>query len=199
MNILIIDTLPIYVHGLKSGLVKMLPEAKIVNTSNIDSFWLALNEGDISIILLDGEMEHICCVDLLDEIFIKYPEVHVIVSLRKVKKSLVRQYLRHRAAAVICKDQPLEAVVQVLRAAETGLVCLPDSSVLDDDRCRSVETLSERQREILSLLADGQSNKQISRCLNISAGTVKAHLESIFRRLNVNNRTQAAMMFVEEE
>lgn len=145
------------------------------------------------------EMEHICCIALLDELSIKYPQVHVIVSLRKVKKSRVRQYLRHRAVAVICKDQPLEAVVQVLRAAETGLICLPDSSVLDDEHYRSIETLSERQREILSLLADGQSNKQISRCLNISAGTVKAHLESIFRRLNVNNRTQAAMMFVEEE
>lgn len=48
MNVLIIDTLPIYAHGLNVGLVKMLPEARVVNTSNIDSFWLELNEGDLN-------------------------------------------------------------------------------------------------------------------------------------------------------
>lgn len=55
--------------------------------------------------------------------------------------------------------------------------------------------LSQRQREILQLLAAGDSNKEISRTLNISAGTVKAHLESLYRRLDVKNRTQAAMVF----
>ena len=55
--------------------------------------------------------------------------------------------------------------------------------------------LSQRQREVLQLLAAGDSNKEISRTLNISVGTVKAHLESLYRRLNVKNRTQAAMIF----
>lgn len=55
--------------------------------------------------------------------------------------------------------------------------------------------LSRRQQEILKLLAEGSSNKEISRTLNISAGTVKAHLESLYRRLDVKNRTQAAMAF----
>jgi DNA-binding NarL/FixJ family response regulator len=47
----------------------------------------------------------------------------------------------------------------------------------------------------LSLLANGGTNKQIGRALNISAGTVKVHLESIFHRLQVNNRTQAARLY----
>lgn len=54
--------------------------------------------------------------------------------------------------------------------------------------------LSQRQRS-LQLLAAGDSNKQISRTLNISTGTVKAHLESLYRRLDVKNRTRAAMVF----
>lgn len=55
--------------------------------------------------------------------------------------------------------------------------------------------LSQRQKEVLSLLANGGTNKQIGRELNISAGTVKVHLESIFHRLQVNNRTQAAKLY----
>ncbi len=57
-----------------------------------------------------------------------------------------------------------------------------------------LDNLSQRQREILTLLANGETNKEISRTLNISAGTVKAHLESLYRRLDVKNRTQAAML-----
>jgi DNA-binding NarL/FixJ family response regulator len=58
-----------------------------------------------------------------------------------------------------------------------------------------IHSLSRRQQEVLKLLANGGTNKQISRQLNISAGTVKVHLESIFHRLQVNNRTQAAMLY----
>lgn len=59
---------------------------------------------------------------------------------------------------------------------------------------QGLDNLSQRQREILLLLANGESNKEISRALDISAGTVKAHLESLYRRLGVKNRTQAAML-----
>lgn len=55
MNVLIIDTLPIYAHGLNVGLVKMLPEARVVNTSNIDSFWLELNEGGSQLLYSTGK------------------------------------------------------------------------------------------------------------------------------------------------
>lgn len=63
------------------------------------------------------------------------------------------------------------------------------------ERGKHAVHLSRRQQEILKLLAEGSSNKEISRTLNISAGTVKAHLESLYRRLDVKNRTQAAMAF----
>jgi DNA-binding NarL/FixJ family response regulator len=48
---------------------------------------------------------------------------------------------------------------------------------------------------VLKLLAAGETNKEISRTLNISTGTVKAHLEALFRRLDVKNRTQAALFY----
>lgn len=52
---------------------------------------------------------------------------------------------------------------------------------------------------IMRVALNGESNKEISRTLNISAGTVKAHLESLYRRLDVKNRTQAAMLFSAHE
>ncbi|MBG0670886.1 response regulator transcription factor [Enterobacter roggenkampii] len=80
----------------------------------------------------------------------------------------------------------------------SGVVCFPEQAVIQREQPTGglpIHTLSRRQKEVLKLLANGGTNKQISRQLNISAGTVKVHLESIFHRLQVNNRTQAAMLY----
>ena len=56
-----------------------------------------------------------------------------------------------------------------------------------------MESLTERQLEVLRLLAEGKPNKLIARALTLSEGTVKIHLAAIFRALNVNNRTEAVV------
>ncbi|MBR2656315.1 MAG: response regulator transcription factor [Loktanella sp.] len=62
-----------------------------------------------------------------------------------------------------------------------------------DTSCFARDRLTKRQYEILTELAKGQTNKEIARCLNISTNTVEAHVSSIIRKLNVDNRTQAAL------
>ncbi|EFE9469189.1 DNA-binding response regulator [Escherichia coli] len=84
--------------------------------------------------------------------------------------------------------------VKVLITA-MGMMFLPgDWRTTPEKDIKDLKSLSARQREILTMLAAGESNKEIGRALNISTGTVKAHLESLYRRLEVKNRTQAAMM-----
>jgi DNA-binding NarL/FixJ family response regulator len=61
---------------------------------------------------------------------------------------------------------------------------------------RTAGSLTQRETEILALLAEGRSNRDISRALFLSEKTVKAHLAAIFRKLSVTNRTQAAMAAV---
>ena len=61
---------------------------------------------------------------------------------------------------------------------------------------RTAGSLTQRETDILALLAEGRSNRDISRALFLSEKTVKAHLAAIFRKLSVTNRTQAAMAAV---
>jgi DNA-binding NarL/FixJ family response regulator len=61
---------------------------------------------------------------------------------------------------------------------------------------RTTGSLTQRETDILALLAEGKSNRDISRALFLSEKTVKAHLAAIFRKLGVTNRTQAAMAAV---
>src|ERR671936_155879 len=65
-----------------------------------------------------------------------------------------------------------------------------------DSRRRPASTLTQRETDILGLLSEGRSNRDISRALFLSEKTVKAHLAAIFRKLGVTNRTQAAMAAV---
>lgn len=201
MNILIVDPLPLFIQGMTDGLKNIMPDIIVAGINHREDIWNMLSTTHISVILIDGGTENSSSLALLDDIAARYPHIRIVVMLMKVRKDSLRRFLGHHAIAVVSKDASLETIFQVIKTACCGMVCIPNSeSVWDIDNEQALLTkLSERQREVLRLIAAGESNKQISRLLNISAGTVKSHLESIYRRLNVKNRTQAAMMMSSQE
>ncbi len=99
----------------------------------------------------------------------------LVLALREIiaGKSVVAPNLTHVLARVVQGDTPPE----------------PESSPIDD--------LTPRETEILSLLAEGQSNKVIARNLGISDGTVKLHVKAILRKLGIHSRVEAAVIAVE--
>ena len=97
--------------------------------------------------------------------------------------------------AIVPRDSDAETFTLALNSVAMGMMFIPrDCITATESGGQNIRLLSARQREILTMLAAGESNKQIGRLLNISTGTVKAHLESLYQRLEVKNRTQAAMM-----
>lgn len=199
MHVLMIDKQSIFIEGMASVLSQYIPEIKIRGLNNQDEIIDTLGEFPASLILLDGDGNKTASLELLDTLALHHPTIPVVMLINKCQPALLRQFLNHHAIAFVRRDSPPETIAQTLRTASLGMFCFPQESItLLDNGYGAIARLSERQREILKLLAAGESNKQISRHLNISAGTVKAHLESIFRRLNVNNRTQAAMMYSDE-
>ncbi|WPU23602.1 response regulator transcription factor [Cedecea neteri] len=199
MHILMIDRQSIFIEGMTSALKPFIPEIKIYGIFNQQDIYLSLGQFPASLILLDGDGNKNDGLKLLDELAEKLPSVPVVMLVNKYQPAQLRQFLRHHAVAAIRRDSPPATIAQTLQTAAMGMLCFPHESLHSLNESGDASTLlSDRQKEILKLLAAGESNKQISRQLNISAGTVKAHLESIFRRLNVSNRTQAAMLYTEE-
>lgn len=95
-----------------------------------------------------------------------------------------------------------DVLLEALQRITSGAVYLPPISNLypDDPRQSPGESpaelwrrLTPRQHEVLQLLAEGKSNKQICRVLNVAEGTIKNHLYALFRQIGVNNRTEAAL------
>lgn len=107
------------------------------------------------------------------------------------------------ACSVISKHASLEALVQSLRVVADGGHLLPvpapdllpaskgaDGAVVDG----VLAVLTEREREIMRLVSEGLSNKAIARRLNLSQGTIKVHLHHVYRKLEINNRTELAAL-----
>ena len=98
--------------------------------------------------------------------------------------------LRQQVAGILLTETNAQQLIAALHAASSGLKFLQPlkksaSSLL------LFETLTQRELEILRLIADGEGNKSIASLLNISQHTVKFHISSIFEKLNVSSRTEA--------
>ncbi|MGM4920666.1 response regulator [Tardiphaga sp. 813_E8_N1_3] len=109
------------------------------------------------------------------------------------------------AYGVILKDVPLETLVQSLREIANGQRLLPLPSVnhvIPSEQknipiAESVLTaLTERERQIMRLVSEGLSNKQIGRRLSIADGTIKQHLHHIYQKLEISNRTVLAALAI---
>jgi DNA-binding NarL/FixJ family response regulator len=95
------------------------------------------------------------------------------------------------AKGYLLKDVPRDALMDCIRRVHAGETCVPVHLAAKLAERVSGETLSEREIDVLKLMAQGKSNKEIGSALFISEGTVKSHVKSIFAKLNVISRTEA--------
>lgn len=200
MQVIMFDRQSIFIHGMKISLQQLIPDIDIQGLSQAEDLWGRLEMHPEAILILDGDMDSEFCQWILQEKTNRFPQCRVLLVASDCTKEWLQDALRYNVLAVVQRDSSPDKFSIAISSVAMGLMCLPGDWMISHDESTNVQELqhlSSRQREILKLLAAGDSNKQISRTLNISAGTVKAHLESIYRRLDVKNRTQAAMMFNE--
>lgn len=195
MQVVIFDRQSIFIHGMKISLQEHIPGIDIFAVSQADDLWRQLLRHPDALLILDGEMDYGFCQWVLQEKHQQFPDSKGIIVVNEYNRSWLNDMMAYNVQAIIARDASIEVFVQTIKSVMRGLMCLPGDWRMEyEQEKRGLDNLSQRQREILALLANGESNKEISRTLNISAGTVKAHLESLYRRLDVKNRTQAAML-----
>jgi two-component system, NarL family, response regulator LiaR len=125
------------------------------------------------------------------------PEVEVVALTSFLEDHLVAEALRAGAIGYLLKDTDSNGLRRAVRAAHAGQVYLShtaaDRLVRDVKPPSGAEHLTKRETEVLILLARGRSNKEMARELSIGQQTVKTYVGSIFSKLNVTSRTQAAL------
>lgn len=132
------------------------------------------------------------------ELVRQWPQAKVIILTTFDRDDFVYQGVRAGALGYLLKDTPAERLVETIRRVHAGEVFIqPEiaSRALREmmrPTEQTLEPLSDREREVLVLLAQGASNKEIAEQLVITEGTVKNHVSNILGKLQVENRTQAA-------
>ncbi|HEX5904252.1 MAG TPA: response regulator transcription factor [Actinomycetota bacterium] len=210
MKVLIVDDHELVRRGLGHVVRDCFPDAEVVEASNAASA-LELMPHDVEIALVDVRMPDSDGLELLHELKTRWPDVPVIMLTSFDHAHYVRRALSEGAAGYMLKDATPDDLEQAIKVAISGggNVLSPkviqnlfeataaDPSAPEGSRgARPAGALTQRETDILALLAEGKSNRDISRALYLSEKTVKAHLAAIFRKLGVTNRTQAAMAAV---
>ena len=195
MRVIMFDRQSIFIHGAIQSLQKLIPEIDMTGTSQADELWAQLSASPAAIVMIDGSLIQKEGIVFLEEIIHRFPAIRVVMVLAKKESRWIEQVKQRNVMAIIPRNANPERFAAVLDSVSRGMICFPGEWLRQQASQEALLTLSERQREVLKRLAAGESNKEISRSLNISAATVKAHLEALFRRLDVKNRTQAAMYY----
>lgn len=150
------------------------------------------------IILMDVQMPHMNGVDATAAICAAWPDARVIILTTFDRDDYVFQGIRAGAMGYLLKDTPAENLVATINRVYAGEPFIQPEIAsralreLVRPQASPLEPLTEREREVLMLLAQGATNKEIAERLVLTEGTVKNHVSSLLGKLQAENRTQAA-------
>lgn len=212
MRILIVDDHALVRRGMHYVVKEGFPDADVVEADGAGSALDAVRDGaPFDLALVDVRMPDLDGLELLRALKADRPEMPVIMLSTYDNAPYVKRALADGAAGYLLKDATPEDLAQAINVAMSGSGNVLSPRVIQNlfeeheaaaDRGaangrRGDYSLTQREHDILALLAEGRSNREIAQRLYLSEKTVKAHLAAIFRKLGVTNRTQAAMMAVQ--
>ncbi|MFZ7931669.1 response regulator [Bacillus thuringiensis] len=208
IKVLLVDDHTVVLKGLAFFLSTQEDLELVGEANNGKEALVKVGETNPDVILMDLYMPEMDGVEATSYIKKEYPNVKVIVLTSFSDQAHVLPALRAGASGYILKDVEPDQLVEAIRSAYKGNIQLhPDianallSQTLpveekEEEHSIQVDVLTARENEVLQLLAKGMSNKEIASVLVITEKTVKAHVSSILSKLNLSDRTQAALYAV---
>jgi DNA-binding NarL/FixJ family response regulator len=191
IRLLIADDHALILEGLAATIGRqndMTVVAKASNGREAVELWKT-HRPDVS--LLDLRMPTLNGVGVIREVRELDVSARVIVHTTYDTDEEIYQAIRAGAKGYLLKDAPLQELLDSIRKVHAGETCIPPALGAKLASRMSGEALTDREVDVLKLLARGRSNKEIGTDLFISETTVKSHMRSIFSKLNVMSRTEA--------
>jgi DNA-binding NarL/FixJ family response regulator len=194
ISVLIVDDHPVVRQGLRA-LLSVQDDIVVAGEAGDGPTALSLATSlRPDIVLLDLKLPGTDGIALLEPL--RAAGLRVLVLTSATEPSAAAQAVRAGAAGVLYKDIDPDALVRAIRSVRDGNVLLAREALGSLVRGSRVDTLTPREREVLAGIAEGRSNREIARSLQVSEKTVKAHVSSVLAKLGVQDRTQAAVYAV---
>lgn len=196
LKILIADDHPIVREGLVSIINSSTDLIVSATASNgreaVEQFLLHLPD----VTLMDMRMPEMDGVEALVAIRQQFSKARIIVLTSFADDENIFHSFRAGARAYLLKDAPREELLACIRAVADGQKIISPAIAARLAERMTTLTLSPRELEVLHLMVDGNSNKDIAEKLFIAEGTVKSHVVAILRKLDATDRTQAVIIAV---
>src|SRR5437763_4933997 len=203
IRVLIVDDHGIVREGLRAYL-ELEPDIQVVGEAR-DGQEGVRRAGELNpdVVLMDLVMPNMDGIDATARIKQQRPETHVIILTSFLDDERVVPAIKAGATSYLMKDVAASDLARAIRGARAGQAQLhPEvarrlmQQVTTPRKAEATAQLTDRESEVLRLVADGRSNKEIARSLVVSERTVKGHVSNILGKLGLQDRTQAALYAV---
>ena len=199
MKVLIIDDHALFREGLRYLLQSMTDELEYLESENLSRLSdLAREHPHLDLILLDLNISGADGLTSLADIQQFWQNTPVVVVTASERQSDIDRALAAGAASFIPKTVSSDVMISALTRVAKGETYVPDSARIETSGPPSYKraTMTDRQMDILRLLAVGKTNRQIGSQLDIAENTVRVNLSAIFKNLGVKTRTEAVFVAV---
>ncbi len=212
MKILLVDDHSLITDALKVLLLDLDPEANVFTASDAPGAEQLLEQHqDADLMLLDLGLPGATGTSLLEKLTHRYPDMKILVLSGVQDQRSVMRVLQLGAAGFVPKSMATDNLISAIRFVLSGGVYIPADLLEDATRGAQIlglpergrdmmgrpsggrVQLTERQEQVLQLLARGAPIKIICRELTLSEGTVKTHVTAIYRAFGASNRTEALL------
>lgn len=210
IRILLCDDHPLFLDGLKAGL-EQFDDLEVINAVGTTQDAISLVEEAIpDVVLMDIRMASPTGIEATSQIKQLLPSANVVMLTASEEESDLYASIRAGASGYLLKGSSAEEIADAVRGAAAGFSPISPSmasqlltefaelSKKSPEPKKSGLALSDREIEVLKLVAKGMSNKQIGEELGISENTAKKHIRNILDKLHLKSRVEAALHAVRE-
>lgn len=217
---LVADSQELFSNAVKDLLERRLGFTEVIVVTSFEAAtWHLSGNSSISLALLDLALPDMDGLASLASLRVAYPDLRLAVVAGPSRREEILRALSVGVHGFVPRTLSINEMVQALGSIVSGQIYVPPtlSDVLDDTFPNTVanleatlnrnadgpdrraEGLTARQQEVMQLISEGKTNKEIARSLGLAEGTVKAHVNALFRALSVHNRASIAAMQAQQQ
>ena len=191
-TVLLIERQPLSRIGIRTVIDGEAGIELIGEADNAAAGFAMFRKLDPDVTILGLRLPDSCSIDDLDSYFSERPKARIIVLADHAGDAEIARALKKGVAGYICKDILPGELVDAIRTVSAGRKYIPNdiARILSENLGR--EELTQTEANVLRMIVGGMSNKEIAFALDVTENTIKSHIQNIFGKIGVSDRTSAA-------